>query len=312
MQILDFSQIFNAAVFVDADANACSKHPSEQSKNMLKHFILNLVRAQFWHHKQRYGQMVIACDHSSWRYDFFKEYKHRRKESKKNDTSGIDWNFVKEVIDELYTELDTYFPFPLIRVHKAEGDDVIGTMCKFMYYSAPVDAFGNRDPERILIISSDKDNLQLHKYKNVQQYSLSDKKLITPPISWRHSLMEKIVKGESSSRSDGIPNIKSPNDTFVTGFVPGTRQPSITKDYLNKFIASSNPIDVCLTEEERKNFIRNETLVSYDKIPRNIQAAIVMKYNEQVKKSHSKMALMTYFTDRRMSNLLTSIHDFYL
>lgn len=306
MQLLDFSQVANAAIFVDSSANECCKHPSEQNKKLLKHFILNSVRSNFHFHKKKYGQLVVCCDYQSWRRDYFPNYKYKRRENRKDDASGIKWEFVTEVFDEVISDLKEYFPYPVVKVHKAEGDDVIGVLTKHIStLVTEEDIFGNSDPEDILIISSDKDNFQLHKYKNVKQYSPIQKKLVKPEISWKHSIVEKIVKGETS---DGVPNIKSPDDTFVTG----TKQKSIMTTYLNEFIASKDPISVCLTEEERVNFIRNETLVSYDKIPQHISEEILLCYNEQITKKHSKMGLMNYLTKNRMSNLLSSIHDFYL
>ena len=305
MHLLDFSQTYKAAVFVDSAGQECSKHPSDQNKKMLKHFIINSVRNNYSMRKEKYGQMVIACDDISWRRDYFPEYKYKRRKNKEADTSGIDWAFVQSVVDETILDLKLYFPFPVVKVKGAEGDDVIGVLTK--HFSSTLleeDIFGNTDPCPIMITSSDKDNFQLHKYKNVKQYSVLEKKLVGPPISWKHSIIEKIVKGDSG---DGVPSIKSANDTFVTG----TRQKPISSKYLNEFIESSNPISVCLTEEERINYVRNEMLVSYDKIPSHIEESILSCYNEQSTKKHSKMGLMNYMTSNRMANLLSNIHDFY-
>jgi hypothetical protein len=95
-------------------------------------------------------------------------------------------------------------------------------------------------------------------------------------------------------------------------FVDGVRQKPIAQKVLDGFINSKNPIDVCTSDEERANYIRNETMVSFDKIPLHISDAILMRYNEQVDRKYSKMELMSYFTNNRMSTLLGSITDFYL
>ena len=307
--ITDLSQIISACVFT-GDASNCARHPSNDSKSMIKHSVLNSLRANFVLHKKRYGQMILACDNSSWRYDVFPQYKHQRKLKRASDTSGIRWDFVNEVKDELISDLDNFFPFPVIKVKKAEGDDCIGVLTKLITKTSvvlgEVNMFDDVEPEEILLISSDKDNFQLHMLgKHVRQWSPMDKKLVKPDGSARNALIEKIVKGDPG---DGILNIRSTDNMFVDGI----RQKPISQKYLDLFFASKNPVDVCSTEEERIHYIRNEQLVSYDKIPKNIEESIISCYNDQVIKKNSKMGLMNYMVQNRMSTLLGQITDFYL
>lgn len=307
--ICDFSQIISACIYV-GDAAECAKHPSESSKSMIKHSVINSVRANFVLHKQRYGQMILACDSGSWRYDVFPQYKHQRKLKRAADTSGIRWDFVNEVKAELISDFDKFFPFPVIKIDKVEGDDVLGVLSKLISKTSVIGAetnmFDETEPESILLISSDKDNYQIHGLgKHIRQWSPMDKKLVKPIGSPRNALIEKIVKGDSS---DGIVSIKSTDNTFVDGI----RQKPISQKYLESFFASNTPINSCLTEEERKHYIRNEQLVSYEKIPLDIQESIISCYNAQIQKKHNKMALMNYLTQNRMSNILGQIHDFFL
>lgn len=305
MILTDLSQIISATIYM-GDASACVKNPNKDSTNMIKHSVFNSIRHNYNTHKSKYGKMVLACDSGSWRYDVFPEYKHQRKVKRAADTSGIDWAYVNDVKDEIYSDLDKYFPFPLIKLPRCEGDDIIGVLTKYLSEVPGVeDIFGNTDKESILIISSDKDNYQLHSLgKQIRQWSPMDKKLVGPKTSGRVALLEKIVKGDSG---DGVPNIKSTNKTFVDGI----RQKPISEKYLETFYSSNNPIDECLTEDEKINYARNEQLVSYEKIPTDIQSAILLCYNEQLAKSHSKPNLMNYLTQNRMVNLLGQIHDFY-
>lgn len=262
-------------------------------------------------HCPKYGNMIIATDSGSWRRDYFPNYKCQRRAKKEaGDDTGINWNFVFSVIDELIEDLQTYFPMPTIRVPKAEGDDIIGVLTEHLSKNSvptETDIFGDPDIEPILILSSDADNYQLHQYKGVKQFSPQMKKLVKPEINWRTSLITKIVKGEAGNSSDSIPNVKMPDDTFLTG----VRQAPISKNFLQSFIDAVNPIDACENEEQRKNYIRNETLVSYQKIPENIKESILAEYNRQLSIKHSKMGLMDYLTRNRMSNILSSITDFY-
>ena len=287
----------------------CAKNPSTQSKKLIKHFIINSVRANFRTHKAKYGKMVLACDSGSWRYDVFSQYKYTRKLKRESDTSGVNWSFVSEVKEELIDELAQFFPFSVVKVPKGEGDDVIAVLTKLISEQQPdsenVNVFGDCDPEDILIISSDIDNYQLHQHKNVRQFSPMMKKLVKPDGPARNALIEKIVKGDTG---DGVMNIRMPANTFVEG----VRQKPIAQTYLDKFFEAKNPIDICETEEQRENYKRNEQLVSYQMIPKDIQDSIISCYNYQISKKHSKMQLMNYFVKNDMSNLLSQIHDFYL
>lgn len=308
MILTDFSQIISASILVPGDCNLCAKNPSTQSKKLIKHFIINSVRANFKTQKEKYGKMVLACDSGSWRYDVFEQYKYKRRLKRENDTSGVNWAFVNEVKEELIDEMTIFFPFPVVKVPKCEGDDILGVLTKLITEKEAdpesMDVFGDLSPENILIISSDIDNYQLHQYKNVRQWSPMAKKLVKPDGSARNALLEKIVKGDVG---DGVMNIRMGPNTFVDDI----RQKPIAQKYLDQFFASKNPIDVCEDDEQRANYIRNEELVSYSKIPSNISDSIILCYNEQVSKKHSKMQLMNYFIKNDMTNLLSQIHDFY-
>lgn len=252
--------------------------------------------------------MILACDSGSWRYDVFPQYKHSRKVKREADTSGINWDFVNEVKEDIISDLDTYFPFPVIKLDKAEGDCCIGVLTKHISENS-VDTsdenlFGETDPENILIISSDGDNYQLHTYKNVKQWSPASKKLVKPDENPRNALIRKIVKGDLG---DGIPSIKSNDNTFVDGI----RQKPIAQTFLDKFFAAADPISICEDETQKTNYLRNELLVSYEKIPENIKSSIIECYNTKVQQKHSKMGLMNYFVENKMQNLLSQIHDFY-
>lgn len=303
--LIDFSQIVKAAILVDSTAQDCAKHPSEDSKKLLKHFILNSLRANMVLHK-KYGKTIIACDSHSWRKDVFPQYKWKRSEDKKKDESGIKWDFVFGMVDELLSDIQEFFPMIVVKVHGAEGDDIIAVLTEHLssQSTGEEDIFGDKEIEPILITSSDRDNFQLHKYKNVKQYSPMDKKLIKPSVSVREFLIEKIVKGDSG---DGVMNIRMGDNTFVDGI----RQLPIAQKVLDAFYAQKNPIDACTSEVEKERYIRNEQLVSYECIPQKVRDSIMLCYNSTNDKKPSKMALMSYLTNNRMSNLLSQIHDFF-
>lgn len=254
--------------------------------------------------------MVLACDDYSWRYDYFPEYKHSRKVKKEKDESGINWSFVNSVKSELISELDANFPFEVIKIRGCEGDDVIGVLTKYLTTTKKVespeqDIFDESTPEPILIISSDKDNFQLHTNKNVRQWSPLAKKLVFPEGDIKAGLIEKIICGEAS---DGIPNIISENDHYVN---PPEKRVIMTAKKKAAFIELVESGKIKDSPEYEK-FERNSILISYDRIPQEYEDLIISVYNEQIKKKHSKMALMNYLVKHKMTNILSNIQDFYL
>ena len=290
-------------------------NPSKENKGFIKHFMLNSIRSNFAMQKSKYGQMIIATDSNKgyWRRDYFENYKIQRRTARKADKSEIDWDFVNEIIAELIGELETIFPFPTIRVPGAEGDDIIAVLSEYFsnLETGETDIFGETEIEPILVLSSDRDNYQLHKYKNLRQWSPRDKKLVKPEDGWQAALVEKIIKGEAGASSDSIPNIRSSDDIFLQ---TGVRQGPITSKRLEEFLKAYKAGDIssaCLDDNERKNLIRNQTLVDYTFIPEHIKTAILACYNSQQEKKTSKMGLMNYFTTNHMSNLLGNITDFY-
>jgi hypothetical protein len=303
--ITDFSQIYLAPIHVDGVLNDAVRNRSDENKNIIKHVVYNSLRARYKEFRGRYGdELVIACDERSWRKGVFPEYKWKRAENKKSDTSGIDWDFVFEVQGEMISEINEYFPFVALKVAGCEGDDIIGTLTKhWLTENVEENLFGESEPPEILIISSDKDNFQCHVHKNVKQWSPLTKKLVKPEIPAKEYLVRKIVGGDAG---DGIPNIRMANDTFVTG----TRQLPIKEAFATEFVKRG--VAAAPDETIAENYRRNEMLISYDKIPEKFSNSIIMEYNNRKAMiSQDKMKLMSYFSERRMNQLFANISDFF-
>ena len=83
------------------------------------------------------------------------------------------------------------------------------------------DRNGDYNPEKIMIVSSDRDFLQLQRFKNVRQFSPLLKKELSVDNP-RVYLQTHIIKGD---KGDGVPNILSDDNVFVEGF----RQKPITQ-----------------------------------------------------------------------------------
>jgi len=308
--LIDFSQVYLAPIFLDAAAKSCAQNPSTESRDMMMHMVLNTIRAQQVMHKPKYGsEVVVAFDSSSWRKDVFPYYKWARKQKRATDDSGINWDFVFETSAYIQQALRDHFPYNVISVDKAEADDIIGAICKHKDENREEqeeNIFGDVEADPILIVSSDKDHFQLHRYKNVRQWSPLTKKLVKPERKPQHALIEKIVRGDAG---DGVCSIKCPDNWFT--LTEKKRAAPISTKYLQTFFDAKNPIDACLTEEERRNYSRNEMLVSYEHTPKEIYNTIIECYNNQRGKKVDKMKLMNFFVSHKMNVLYSKIGDFF-
>jgi hypothetical protein len=150
-----------------------------------------------------------------------------------------------------------------------------------------------------MIVSSDGDFKQLHKYDNVKQYSPIQKKMVQcdDPVAY---LAEHIAK----AGDDGIPNVLSKDDVLVT---EGVRQTKMTSKRLAEFIEKGR--DACLTEEERRNWDRNKALIDLTMIPKHIEDQIVDAYINSKPKG-DKMSIYSYLVKHRCRLLLDEIEGF--
>jgi hypothetical protein len=264
------------------------KGGSDYDDAMLRHMILNSIRAIRHKFKSEYGDLIICSDDTNyWRKSAFPYYKAARKKAK--EKSDIDWKRVYASISALKLDLETYFPYKFIQVENAEADDIIGTIVhnkgQFLNSGEP-----------ILIVSGDKDYFQLHDYGNVKQYDPVKKHLITTPNPERY-LFEHILRGDTG---DGIPNILSPDNSFVIG----QRQKPITQKRVDDW-------DWCtdfFKGEELRGFKRNEMLIDLKQVPDHIKASILTKYEEPNTKDRSK--LLNYFMKNNLKMLMESLSDF--
>jgi hypothetical protein len=157
------------------------------------------------------------------------------------------------------------------------------------------------EPQKILILSSDKDFKQLQLYPTVKQWSPMQKKYITATRKEivEHKI-EHIVKGDTG---DGVPNILSKDDVFMKG----ERQKPMSAKRLQEFF--DNGFTACRNDEERRNWQRNSTLVDFDHIPPDVEESIIVSYISSKPKG-DKMSIMNYLMEHRCRLLLDEIEDF--
>lgn len=295
--LVDYTQLAIAGIMqFQADLKNGS---DEKIVNLIRHVILSSLVANNKRFKNEYGEMVICTDgRSYWRKEIFPYYKANR--SKDREKSDLNWKLIFDTISGIREDLKQHFPYKVIHVERAEADDCIGVITNYLQCNDLIQVGVMEEPRPVLILSSDKDNIQLQKHRNVKQYSPIQKKFVTPDTKAIYSLIEKICTGDTG---DGIPNIMSSDNSLADGI----RQKSFRKDRLQEFY--EHGINACRTDEERRNFQRNQKLVSYDHIPADVAAEITEAYINQQPQG-SKSRIMNYLMEHRCRNLMDSIEDF--
>ena len=280
MILVDLNQVLLAGLMAQI-----SNHKGALDESLIRHMILNIIRNHIKNFKNEYGEVVLCCDNRKyWRKEYFPFYKANRK--KNRDKSNLDWHLIFDMLAKFKAELKENFPYKVIDVEGAEADDIIGTLVP--RHSAH---------EKILILSSDGDFLQLQNYPNVKQYNPSQKKYVVSenPIM---ELKEKIIRGD---KGDGIPNVFSPGDCFVRDL----RQKPITKSVLDKMLQEAWTDQ---NESVKANYMRNATLIDLSFIPVEIKEKIINTYEETVPAKRNK--LLNYFIEHKLKNLMDVIEEF--
>jgi hypothetical protein len=283
--IVDLNQVMLSNLLIQLGNHTNAK----LEENMVRHMILNSLRSYRVKFGAEFGEMVIACDNTNiWRKQVFPYYKANRKKSQ--ESSEMDWKSIFECMNKIRSELKEYFPYRVIDIETAEADDVIGTLVK---------EFGSEiGGLPILILSGDKDFIQLHTYANVKQYDPTRKKWITHNDPERY-LEEHILRGDSG---DGVPNILSSDNCFVVG----DRQKPLTQKKIDAFIELG--LLGKFDHPNYRNYMRNLQLIDLRYTPKEIHKKVMDSYNEQNGKDRSK--LMNYFIANRLKNLTEHISEF--
>ena len=285
MIIVDLNQVMLSNLLMQL-----GNHTNAQlEESMVRHMILNSIRSYRQKFHQDYGELVIACDNTNyWRKQIFPYYKANRK--KNIESSELDWKSIFECLNKIRAELKEYFPYRVIDVESAEADDIISTL---------VSEFGSElnTGEKILILSGDKDFIQLHKYLNVSQYDPTRKKWIKHDDPERF-LHEHILKGDAG---DGIPNILSPDNVFVVG----DRQRPLTAKKIEKILGTDTRE---LEEPLARNYWRNAKLIDLSFTPNEIREKVMQQFKSQEGRDRSK--LLNYFITNKLKNLTEHLSEF--
>lgn len=260
--------------------------PKEKlEEDLIRHIITNTLRANIKKFKE-YGEVILCCDaRNYWRKDVYPYYKAHRKENR--EKSPLDWNLIFKVVNQFKQDLKDHFPYKIIEVDGAEADDIIGTL------TPRIASF-----EKVLILSSDKDFVQLQKYDNVKQYN----PMLGVYVSSKNpvkDLKEKIIKGD---KGDNISNIL----TDVNDFVSGKRQKPVSAKNLEVWL-NQDPKE-CFDVITYERYQKNRILIDFDYIPSNLKEAIVAEYESAT--TNPKQKLYKYFVEKRMISLLECVDEF--
>jgi hypothetical protein len=283
--LIDFNQVMLASLF----AGIGNHHNIDVDENLLRHMFLNSIRFNRKKFHEEFGEIVICADgKSSWRRDTFPYYKANRRKSR--EESELDWNMLFGIINTIRSELKDHFPYKVIHINHCEADDVIGTIVH--EYGTELN-FGS---EQFLILSGDKDYIQLHRYANVKQYDPVRKKWIQNSDPDKY-LREHILKGDSG---DGVPNILSADNCLAVG----ERQKPMTAKKIAQF--TDNPASMDSITQTR--FDRNKLMIDLSEIPQNYKDEILEEYSKD--KDIGRSHLFNYFVEKKLKNLITDIQDF--
>jgi len=279
--IVDLHQVVFSNFFA-----AVGKHTNMPIKeDLMRHMILNTLRAINTKFRNQYGEMIIASDApNSWRKEYFPFYKAARKKARAK--SDIDWKTIFQCVDALKEDIQQYFPYKFIQLSGAEADDVIAIVVKIVSQT-----------ERVLIVSGDKDFRQLHTSENIVQYDPTQKKWLTEsdPAAY---LAEHIIKGDES---DGIPNVMDEDNVYVLN-TPRTRMTKNRKLLLEGVGDRKN-------DKYHRNWIRNKTLIDFNMIPKTIEEQIVEAFNKPTE-VQDRSLLIPYFMKHKLPNLIEHVNEF--
>ena len=295
MILVDYTQVAIAATFAFQDDMKKGRDTGKM-QDIIRHVLLNSLLSYKRQYTKTYGQIVLAGEgETNWRRDTFPHYKANRKKGR--DESDTDWASIFAIIGEIREELREIFPWKFVNHKRAEGDDVIATLVHYLQDNEISTGGIFDEPQEILLVSSDSDFKQFHKFKNFKQFNPIMKKWVTKPEE--DFLIEKIIRGDAG---DGVPSVLCPDDFFVnedTG-----RAPPVTKKVIERF---KNGLG--LTEEEKRRFERNRLMIDLSLTPTDIRDEIVANY-KTADATCDLQKIMNHLIQKRCRNLLNDVQAF--
>ena len=348
MILVDYSHLSSRNLFT-AVSQARPKKDKETKKyktidfiQFYKHLMLNSLRLIQKKYQREYGEMVLCLDvrGSNWRKDLYPDYKAHR--AKGRDESEINFEEFYEFVNDFIEQIKEIFPYKIVGVKGAEGDDVIAILAKNL-------------KEKTLVISEDKDFKQLLKLDNVTLYAPIKQSFVTLSKNEMEKWSkEHILIGDTG---DNVPNIKQGTE-FSDAFISFLKSNDIHVKHVHEFNAltiseklykefnvqkrfKSGPnkgketgeLDLYKTvpfgdkavekfilnlEENldshpmyRKNYERNKTLVMFTEIPKTVEDKILEEFSK-IELFYNKNRILTFLGENNLIELAKNVQDFYL
>lgn len=289
--LIDFSQLTLATVMH-------TYAPTDVlSIDMIRHLIISTIKHNVLKNRAKYKHIVICIDNAEFGYwRRHKAYYYKKHRSIDKEESDWDWDTIHKAINEVSKEISENLPFITLSLPHTEADDIIGVLCRYLDETQP-DA-------PVLITSSDGDFTQLHRYKNVKQWSPMQKKWVQPKHgSPRRDLLYKIVKGDGK---DTIANIYSRSDFIITK-EEGERQKSVSSKLMAQVFEAKDP-KTLFTGDVLARYNENELLLDFDFIPDEIRNPIIEKFNTF--KVPPRRLVYPYFVKKKLVKMLEFVNDF--
>lgn len=255
-------------------------------EGLVRHMILNSLRLYKQKFGAVYGDLIIACDDKNyWRKSLFPYYKAGRK--KVREESSIDWSALFEILNKVRQEVKDNLPYVVLQVESVEADDIIATVCRNTY-------------DDVLILSADKDFIQLHNDKVIQFDPIRKKNIkVDRPDLY---LKELVIRGDSG---DGVPNAMSPDNALVDGI----RQKKVMKSKVEEWVKLSWD-QILKVEELQTGIVRNKKLIDLSEIPEPIVNKILDHYYSQLNEMPKKVNIINYFQQHKLASLMENVNDF--
>jgi hypothetical protein len=291
MILIDMNQVMISNLMVQIQLS------NELDAGLVRHMVLNSLRMYNQKFGEEYGELVLCYDSKRyWRREFFPYYKGTRKRDR--EKSSFNWSSIFEILNQIRDEIREYMPYKVMEVDGAEADDIISVLTKQQAFTNIRLQRDMQPASKVLILSGDKDFIQLQKYPWLKQYNPVMKKFVSG-MNPKVYILEHVLKGD---KSDGIPNYLSPDDTFVEG----KRQRPLQKKTLER-IVNLSPEQFC-NEEQLEYYKRNLTLIDFSYIPVEVEERIVKSFDSLTPAPRNKM--YNYFVSNQLITLLDKIGEF--
>jgi len=257
-------------------AIASFKIPDDLEFNYWKHLFINNIFSSIKQFEPT--KVIFAFDSKKlWRKDIYKEYKAHRKVAR--DKSTIDFLAFFKVLDAFMPEMKEAFGnFHVIKIEECEADDIIAILTKEKFNQS----------EKVTIISTDKDFIQLLTQRNVDLYN-PIKKANVKSISPAKDLQLKILMGDVS---DNIPSVRK-------GTGPKKAMKILTEG-LDNYLNSCQDI--------RDAYERNRSIIDFKLIPQRIKDLVINGYNTYPIKEYIPMKMWSFLQKNKLASLADDLN----